>query len=135
MYMYNGHKINVILLENHLFNLQSTDLLPKSLTSPPEIIDSDLDDAIQLPLSSYTPLYQIVEGLQENTRSWLCLATVTVNCSFPVTAQGMGDTETAAKRDAACNLLSNLSALGYTCGQEFIAAPASLLSQPDIAYS
>lgn len=90
-------------------HLQTITIRPRQ--PPREVIDPDLDSDIQQILSPYSPVFKTDRGSSE---CWLCLVTVTEGCGFPVTAQGMGESESQAKREAGINLVDNLNALGYT---------------------
>ncbi len=63
-------------------------------------------------------LYQ--EGVVEEScaTNWLCLVSTDVSADsvleVPVTACGMGETQSQALRAATCNLIESLNALGYS---------------------
>lgn len=82
-------------------------------TPPKEVLDPDLDRSLSTSLSSYTPQFVFREGIDNK---WLCLAIAQSGCHAgqpAVASQGMGDSESAAKREAALNLIHNLTELGY----------------------
>jgi len=72
-----------------------------------------MDGDLQQLLKSYSPQFECQPGISGTT---LCLAITTLCCSPPVAAQGMGEGESMARRDAAVHLMDNLLTLGYNVG-------------------
>ena len=61
----------------------------------------------------YTPHFEICEGVNNQ---WLCLAIAQSGCRAgepAVASHGIGDSKSAAKREAGLNLIHNLQGLGY----------------------
>lgn len=97
-----------------------------SVTVVPEVVDPELDDDIAINLSSYSPKYHFWQCPGEVHATYLhaysyasCTHTLQV-CSlvwvegvrsYPVAGHGRGSDKAAAKREASCNLLANLSIL------------------------
>lgn len=82
-------------------------------TPPREIIDPHLDVDLDSALSGYAPQFEVREGIDNK---WLCLAIAQSGCHHgqpAVASHGVGDSDSAAKREAALNLIHNLRELGY----------------------
>ena len=83
------------------------------VSPPKEVLDPDLDIYLSTSLSSYTPQFVFREGIDNK---WLCLAIAQSGCHADqpaVASQGVGDSESAAMREAALNLIHSLKELGY----------------------
>jgi hypothetical protein len=73
-------------------------------------LDCDLSDA----LSMYSPHYEVRRSI--NDEQWLCLVIAESGCrdGEPAAAShGIGDSKSAAKREAELNLIHSLQGLGY----------------------
>ena len=85
-------------------------------TPPGELIDPALDADLSVRLSMYSPHFELVQGKDD---LWLCLAIAQSGCRAgepAVASHGVGDSESAAKREAGLNLIHNLQGLSYvTC--------------------
>ena len=106
--------IQMLQLFNISFKLlQQGPAQPHLSTQPRELLDPNLDVDLQHALSLYSPLFLVREG---EGNKWLCLAIAERGCNRgqpAVASHGVGDSETSAKREAACNLIHNLRELGY----------------------
>ena len=82
-------------------------------TPPRELLDPALDTDLSARLSMYAPHFELVRSQDD---LWLCLAIAQSGCRAgepAVASHGVGDSESAAKREAGLNLIHNLQGLGY----------------------
>lgn len=82
-------------------------------TPPRELVDPALDSDLFDTLNAYSPHFEVREG---NNEQWLCLAIAQSGCRDgepAVASHGVGDSKSAAKREAGLNLIHSLQGLGY----------------------
>ena len=82
-------------------------------TPPRELLDPTLDSDLFDALSMYTPHFELCRSIDER---WLCLVIAESGCREgepAVASNGIGDSESAAKREAGLNLIHSLRGLGY----------------------
>ena len=82
-------------------------------TPPRELLDPTLDSDLFGTLIMYTPHFELRRGVDDQ---WLCLAIAQSGYRKgepAVASYGVGDSESAAKREAGLNLIHSLQALGY----------------------
>ena len=106
------HSINLILSYLY-YSLQQGPSRTYRKSPPKEVLDPELDISLSVSLSSYTPQFVFREGVDNKC---LCLAIAQSGCHADqpaVASQGVGDSQSAAKREAALNLIHNLTELGY----------------------